>query len=205
MSKVELITSQLVTHLVEKMEQASTICILTSFVMKSGVELLQEPLKLAADRGADIKICTGDYLYITQPEALKKLHSIHEKIEIRLWNSNGVSFHPKAYLFHLEKEGHLVIGSSNLSKSALTSGVEWNVAIENDQGIFQEALDQFTKLMYHEQTITINEESIKAYHEKYEGYHQKYPNLARKWSQLEEIELMLPGNRACSKRRARNS
>ncbi|MFV2050454.1 DEAD/DEAH box helicase family protein [Metabacillus litoralis] len=192
MSKVELITDQLISHLLEKIEHASTICILTSFVMKSGVELLREPLKRAAERGVDIKLCTGDYLYITQPEALKALVEIHSTIEVRLWNSNGVSFHPKAYLFHLNEEGHLVIGSSNLSRSALTSGIEWNVSIDKDPDVFKEAMDQFTKLMYHEQTIPVNVETIKSYQEKYEKYHEKHPNLAKKWSELEEIELMLP-------------
>lgn len=192
MSKVELITDQLISHLLEKMEQSSTICILTSFVMKSGVELLREPLKRAAERGVDIKICTGDYLYITQPESLKALVEIHSTIEVRLWNSNGVSFHPKAYLFHLNEEGHLVIGSSNLSRSALTSGIEWNVSISKEPAVFKEAMDQFTKLMYDEQTIPVNIETIKSYQENYEKYHEKHPNLAEKWSKLEEIELMLP-------------
>ena len=45
MSKVELITSQLVTHLVEKMEQASTICILTN----GGVLIKVEPAFTSQD------------------------------------------------------------------------------------------------------------------------------------------------------------
>ncbi|WP_226669718.1 DEAD/DEAH box helicase family protein [Metabacillus litoralis] len=193
MSKVQLITDHLISHLLEKIEQASTICILTSFVMKSGVELLRNPLKTAAERGVDIKVCTGDYLYITQPEALRTLIDIHPEIEVRIWNSNGISFHPKAYLFHLQEDGHLVIGSSNLSRSALTSGVEWNLSIEREPVIFKEALDQFTKLMYHKQTISVNVETIKGYQENYEKYHKKHPNLVKKWTEQEEIEIMLPG------------
>lgn len=99
MSKVQLITRDLGNHLIEKIENASTICILTSFVMKSGVEFLRDALKKAVENGADIKICPGDYLNITQPEALEGLLSIDDRIAIRIWKSNGVSFHPKAYLF----------------------------------------------------------------------------------------------------------
>lgn len=194
MSKVKLITDHLVSHLLEKIEQASTICILTSFVMKSGVELLSAPLKRAAERGADIKVCTGDYLYISQPEALKSLVKIHQDIEVRLWKSNGISFHPKAYLFHFDKEGHLVIGSSNLSRSALTTGIEWNISVDEDPVVFNDALEQFTKVMYHEQTIPVNEETIKGYEANYVKYHEKHPNLAKKWSEQEEIEMMLPGS-----------
>lgn len=192
MTKVELITEGLVKLLVKRIEKATSICILTSFVMKSGVEVLQEALKKAANRGADIKICTGDYLFITQPEALRSLLTIHEKIEVRLWKSNGTSFHPKAYLFQFEEDGHLIVGSSNLSRSALTTGIEWNVSLSENQVVYEEALDQFTKVMYHEQTIEVNEETIKTYELEYEKFHQKNPNLVRTWTKREEIELMLP-------------
>ena len=124
MSKVELITNDLGSHLLSQIEKASTICILTSFVMKSGVAFLKEALASAAKAGADIKICTGDYLHITQPEGLAELLAIDDNIEVRLWKSNGVSFHPKAYMFNSDSEDRLFIGSSNLSKSALNNGIE---------------------------------------------------------------------------------
>src|SRR4051812_33194861 len=103
MSKVRLITGELGKHLLENIEVASSICILTSFIMKSGVQFLKDSLKSAAINGADIKVCTGDYLYITQPEALNELLSIDKRIEIRIWKSNGISFHPKAYIFQLNE------------------------------------------------------------------------------------------------------
>lgn len=123
MTKVKLITEQLQNHLLPLFSSAKTIYILTSFAMKSGVELLHETLYKAADEGADIKICIGDYLYVTQPEALEALINIHEDIEVRLWNSNGISFHPKAYIIQDNENGTLIVGSSNLSRSALTTGI----------------------------------------------------------------------------------
>lgn len=192
MTKAQLITEKLSKHLVLEMEEATTICLLTSFVMKSGVEVIRDSLKRAAESGADIKICTGDYLFITQPEALKMLANIHEKVEVRMWKSNGTSFHPKAYLFKKEEEGNVVVGSSNLSRSALTTGVEWNISLTEDMEILEVALDQFTKLMYHEQTIPVNKESILAYEKDYEEYHKKHPELVRIWTESEEVELMLP-------------
>lgn len=36
------------------------------------------------------------------------------------------SFHHKSYIFHYRDHDELYIGSSNLSRSALTSGIEWN-------------------------------------------------------------------------------
>ena len=77
MTKIELITERLINHLSQEINRANSIYILTSFAMKSGVDILSDSLKQAAERGADIKICTGDYLFITQPEALSALKEIH--------------------------------------------------------------------------------------------------------------------------------
>ncbi|KAA9022939.1 DEAD/DEAH box helicase family protein [Niallia endozanthoxylica] len=195
MNKVRLITDRLVDHLVTEIDWANSIYILISFVMKSGVEAIHDALKKAAERGADIKICTGDYLFVTQPEALQLLVSIHDQMEVRLWQSNGTSFHPKAYIFQNDENSILIVGSSNLSRSALTSGTEWNLAMEKEAG--PEAYDQAVKtfledIFYHEQTLTVNHETIKIYSEQYEHYHQKHENLVHNWTELEEIELMLP-------------
>jgi superfamily II DNA or RNA helicase/HKD family nuclease len=192
MSKVQLITNQLGKHIIKQMEASSTICILTSFVMKSGVEYLRDALKAASERGADIKICTGDYLFVTQPEALEELLHIDKRIEVRIWKSNGTSFHPKAYLFQNGEHECFFIGSSNLSKSALSSGVEWNVSISDDKEVFDEALEQFLKTFYSEQTVPLNSETLKDYYVRYEEYHKSHPQLAQAWSKAEELDLMLP-------------
>src|SRR5690606_36667161 len=106
------------------------IYIVTSFVMRSGVALLAPHLKEAAERGAEIKVLAGDYLYVTQPEGLRLLCGIHPNIEARLWRSRGMSFHPKAYLFdYWNGQGLFIIGSSNFSLSAFRLGVEWNLAV----------------------------------------------------------------------------
>ncbi|MBT2728567.1 DEAD/DEAH box helicase family protein [Bacillus sp. ISL-75] len=192
MSKVQLITKNLGNHLIEKLEGANTICILASFVMKSGVDYLREALKKAADNGTDIKICTGDYLYITQPKALEELSSIDESIKIRIWKSNGVSFHPKAYLFQSNEHDVLFIGSSNLSNSALHNGVEWNLLVSDEQQVFDDAQSEFLKVYYSDQTVPLNKETLEEYRKSYEEYQQKHPNLVQKWTELEELDLMLP-------------
>lgn len=195
MTKVKLITEQLQNHLLPLFSSAKTIYILTSFAMKSGVELLHETLYKAADEGADIKICIGDYLYVTQPEALEALINIHEDIEVRLWNSNGISFHPKAYIIQDNENGTLIVGSSNLSRSALTTGIEWNLSMEKEvhPEVYEKAVEIFLKeYFYSTQTVPVNIETIKLYQEIYERYHQKHPNLVRKWTEAEEIEIMLP-------------
>jgi superfamily II DNA or RNA helicase/HKD family nuclease len=195
MSKIQLITRELGSHLIEKLEEASTICILTSFIMKSGVQFLKEGLTRAAENGADIKICTGDYLYITQPEALGELLSINDRIKTRIWKSNGVSFHPKAYMFQSNEHDFLFVGSSNLSRSALNHGVEWTLSISDEKEVFDEAQTEFLNLFYAEQTVPLNKETLVEYRGNYEKHQRKYPNLTQKWTELEEIDLMLPSHK----------
>ncbi|WMJ18740.1 DEAD/DEAH box helicase family protein [Geobacillus kaustophilus] len=194
MSKVELISRRLLDKLQEQMSRSSTIYILTSFAMKSGVRLLKDSLRAAAERGADIKICVGDYLFVTQPEALRELISIHPDIEVRLYRSEGISFHPKAYLFEDTEGGYFIVGSSNLSRSALTDGVEWNLGLDKsvDEDVFAEAMEQFLKLFYAPETVPVNAETAADYEKQHQDYHQRHPNLARIWAENEEIELMLP-------------
>lgn len=170
------------------------IYILTSFVMKSGVDVLAPLLRKAAEKNVDIKVCTGDYLYITQPDALEKLYEIHPDIEIRLWRSAGKSFHPKAYLFECESDGVMIVGSSNMSRSALTSGVEWSLLVKESVGeeAFSEAIDQFLHIHMNEATQPINIETIKQYRKEYEEFHTTHSSLVRTWTKQEEIEMMIP-------------
>jgi superfamily II DNA or RNA helicase/HKD family nuclease len=192
MSSIQLITSGLGAELQEKIRRGKTIYIIISFSMKSGVELLKSSLRIAAEQGADIKILTGDYLYITQPEALSSLLSIYPSIEVRLWKSRGVSFHPKAYLIETAEHDHFFIGSSNLSASAMGKGIEWNVLIEDDKQIFEEGSEEFVGLFYHDQTTPLNAESLLEYEMNYRSFHQKHTNIAKVWSEQEEVDLMLP-------------
>lgn len=198
MSKVKLITSDLGNHLFEKIEGAFTVCILSSFVMKSGVNYIKEALIKAAQNGADIKICTGDYLYITQPDALKELLSIDERISIRIWKSNGISFHPKAFLFQTNENDVLFIGSSNLSKSALNHGIEWNLSVSGEKEVFDTALEEFLAIFYSDNTVPLNIETLEEYRSSYDAYQRKNPNLLRKWTELEELDLMLPSKKDIS-------
>ncbi|WP_096439512.1 DEAD/DEAH box helicase family protein [Alteribacter populi] len=193
MSKVKLITEQLIDDITDDIEKATAVYMLVSFSMKSGVSLLAPALKRAAERGAEIKICTGDYMYVTQPEALKMLHSIHPDITIRLWKGKGRSFHPKAYLMNFEQEeGVLYVGSSNLSGSALTNGIEWNVSVERSaaEESFDLALEKFMNIYLHEQTVPVNSETISTYEKDYEEAHQSLPDHFKEWLKEQEIPLM---------------
>jgi len=109
------------------MLNASKIDIIVSFLMESGVRMIIKDLKAALDRGAQVRILTGNYLGITQPSALCLIKKeLGNRVGLRFYNDKERSFHPKSYIFHYENAGEIYIGSSNISRSALTSGIEWN-------------------------------------------------------------------------------
>ncbi|MHA6482182.1 DEAD/DEAH box helicase family protein [Paenibacillus sp. strain BS8-2] len=186
---VRLITENLGDELIVNMQHAAGIYIMTSFIMQSGVRLLAPHLKAAIERGAEVKVLAGDYLFVTQPEGLRLLCGIDDRLEARLWRSMGTSFHPKAYLFDYELgEGLLIVGSSNFSMSAMKMGMEWNLAMnaKAEPYTFQIALDKFMQNFYHESTMPLNEHSISSYEEEYRLRHRESPELTRLVERMEE-------------------
>lgn len=147
------------------MLKAEQIDIIVSFLMESGVRLILDDLKQALERGVKVRILTGNYLGITQPGALYLIKDkLGDRVDIRFYNEKGRSFHPKAYIFHYEDGGEIYIGSSNLSKSALTSGIEWNYHFDNrrDEHNFRQFYHTFEDLFYNH-SIIINDQVLKQY------------------------------------------
>lgn len=116
--------------------------------MKSGVRLVLPHLQEVIVRGAEVKILVGNYLCITQPEALELLVEHAPQAEIHLYEIRGTSFHPKANLFRSDAQSHVIVGSSDLSASALTKGVEWNIhaPFTVDEVLFETAVAKLMKL-----------------------------------------------------------
>lgn len=157
-------------HLLDKLrkafKKAKKIDIIVAFLMESGVRLLEKDLKDVLNRNVPIRILTGNYLNITQPQALYLLKDIlKDKVDLRFYNVSGKSFHPKAYIFEYDnKDGDIFIGSSNISKSALTSGIEWNYRIrkENNELDFQCYKDTFENL-FNNKSIIVDDNELDRY------------------------------------------
>ena len=50
---------------------------------------------------------------------------------LRVFETRSGSFHPKAWRFRAaDRQGAAIVGSSNLSRTALTTGAEWNLHAE---------------------------------------------------------------------------
>ncbi|MDE6213079.1 MAG: NgoFVII family restriction endonuclease, partial [Lachnospiraceae bacterium] len=147
------------------MQKAVRIDIIVSFLMESGVKMILKDLRAALDRGVQIRILTGNYLGITQPSALFLIKKeLGDRIDLRFYNDKERSFHPKAYIFHYENSGEIFIGSSNISKSALTSGIEWNYRFGSlaDGENFRLFYETFLDLFEHH-SIVIDDAELTAY------------------------------------------
>ena len=147
------------------MSKAKKIDIIVAFLMESGVRMILKDLKAALDRGVQVRILTGNYLGITQPSALCLIKKeLGNRVDLRFYNDKERSFHPKSYIFHYENTGEIYIGSSNISRSALTSGIEWNYRFNSldDKKNFTLFYETFVDL-FENHSIIIDDEELNRY------------------------------------------
>ncbi|TWU39504.1 type I restriction enzyme EcoKI subunit R [Novipirellula artificiosorum] len=123
---------------------AKTIDVLVSFVQSSGLDVIQQRLFDAIRNDARARILVSDYLYISDPRAIRRLLAWcelateefgSERLLVRLIEtaklpSKPASFHPKAWRIAEDQRDFISVGSSNLSKPALQTGIEWNLLSE---------------------------------------------------------------------------
>ncbi len=126
----------LLPRLLEEINQASEIELAVAFIKSSGLNLLFDALQDAVQtRAVTLRVLTSDYLDITDPQALRMLMLLQERgADVRLYACNGNSFHLKSYIFLRTGEGRWLqgsafVGSSNISRAALTDGLEWNYRV----------------------------------------------------------------------------
>lgn len=152
-------------QLLNSLKRADSVDIVVSFLIESGVRMLLGELDNALKRGAKIRILTGNYLGITQPSALYLIkHKLGEQVDLRFYNEKNRSFHPKSYMFHYKDYSTIYIGSSNISKSALTSGIEWNYRFSSktDSHNYEKFYKTFLDLFEHH-SVVIDDDELKRY------------------------------------------
>lgn len=112
---------------------ADEICFIVSFLKVSGIRILMDDLKKFTQKeGSRLRIITTTYCGVTQSKAIEQLLEL-PNTEIRIsYNTDIERLHAKSYIF-LRNSGMntAYIGSSNLSKSAQTDGLEWNIRVTN--------------------------------------------------------------------------
>src|SRR5262245_687893 len=116
----------LLPHLRAHLATAVQVDIAVAFALESGLARIDEHLKDVVRRGGHLRVLTGDYLDLTEPNVLLRLLDLAAlatqasgAVGLRVFETAGVSFHPKAYIVHLaDGDGVAFVGSSNLSEQA---------------------------------------------------------------------------------------
>lgn len=113
-----------------------------AFLTKSGVTVLINLLKELELKNIKGRILVSQYQNFTQPEALKTLLKF-TNIDLRIVVKEN--FHAKGYLFKKGNSYNLIIGSSNLTASALCTNKEWNLKVPstNNGKLIIDAIREF--------------------------------------------------------------
>lgn len=101
-----------------------------AFITMSGITPLLQTLKELEKKQIPGQILTTNYLNFSEPAALKKLNEL-SNITLKMYDAEaaGEGFHTKGYIFKKEEIYRIIIGSSNLTSSALTMNKEWNTKL----------------------------------------------------------------------------
>ena len=115
-------------------QTADDIDLVVSFIKFEGLRLLIDDLRQFVLRtDTHLRVMTTTYMGATDPKAVALLFDLRKmgNVEIRAsFNTKQERLHAKAYIFSRKSSFDTAyIGSSNISRSALTKGLEWNMRV----------------------------------------------------------------------------
>ena len=145
-----------------------------AFITMGGIEPLLQTLKELEKKHIPGQILTTNYLNFSEPKALEKLHAL-QNITLKMYDVESAEegFHTKGYIFKKEEIYRIIIGSSNMTKSALTTNKEWNTKIiSTEQGeVAGEIIKEFDDLWHSSYALEFDTF--------YENYKEKYNIIKR--------------------------
>ena len=119
----------------KELASADRVDLLCAFVKWHGVRVLEEHIDAFIRRRGRMRVITTTYIGATDRRALDRLAELGAEVKIS-YETRMTRLHAKAWLFHRDTGfSTAYVGSSNLSKSALLDGLEWNVRLSTiEQG-----------------------------------------------------------------------
>ena len=163
---------KILTSLIEELSNCKSFDFSVAFINNEGLAAIKQKLDELAiysqahpENPIKGRILTTNYLNFTQPSALRELMQF-PNIEIRAYTKGG--FHPKGYIFEHSNYYSIIIGSANLTASALTLNQEWSVKFLSctDGQIVFTVREEFEEIW--NQADVVNEDWLQSYSDKYE-------------------------------------
>lgn len=143
-----------------------------AFIAKSGIQVLMRALLDLEARGVPVRLLTSTYLDFNDPDALQRMLAF-SNVELRVLEG---PLHTKGYLFSHGALRTLVVGSSNLTQSALKTNQEWNLLLNAyDEGsVWRSTTDEFERIWSSPDTRRVTP----AWLEWYRSVHHEVPRRA---------------------------
>lgn len=120
----------LVAELRAELASADGVDLLCAFVKWSGLRLLEDALRDLKDRAVPFRVITTTYMGATERQAVDRLvEEFGAEVKV-IYETTRTRLHAKAWVVHRNTGfSTAYVGSSNLSRSALLDGLEWNVRL----------------------------------------------------------------------------
>ena len=147
---------KVISSIEDELLSCEEFAISVAFITMGGITPLLQTLRELEHRGIPGKILTTDYLTFSDPKALRLLANF-ENIELKMFVTENAKegFHTKGYIFKKEEMYRIIVGSSNMTLSALTTNREWNTKIvSTEQGEYtQNVVAEFEQLWNAQQSL----------------------------------------------------
>lgn len=156
--------SNLLVELLQELQTCKRFYFAIAFITQSGLICLKECLKLLQEKNITGDILTTDYLYFNQPKALQELQQ-YPNLNIRIYTKEN--FHIKGYIFEQNDYYTLIVGSNNLTQTALKSNKEWSLKINSlaNGALINNTLSQFQQMW--QEAMPLTDIWLKQYADKY--------------------------------------
>ena len=156
--------SNLLVELLQELQTCKRFYFAIAFITQSGLICLKECLKCLQEKNITGDILTTDYLYFNHPKALQELQQ-YPNLNIRIYTKEN--FHIKGYIFEQNDYYTLIVGSNNLTQTALKANKEWSLKINSlaNGALIHNTLSQFQQMW--QEAIPLTDIWLKQYTDKY--------------------------------------